>query len=134
VGVKRVQDDGLLGLLSGGQGKSVPRGGFGMFHGRAFQSIFSLVSAAVRYNPPNGATVTASNPNMSVTNPLGTYNFAPGPPTTRVILTLAGPNLQMPYTEQWNITYERALPFHSMLSLSYVGNRGIVFLPRHHRD
>ena len=119
---------GLLGLLSGGQGKSVLRGGFGMFHGRVFQSIFSQVSAAVRYNPPNGATVTASNPNMSVANPLGTYQFVPGPPTTQVILALADPNLHMPYTEQWNMTYERALPFNSVLSLSYVGNRGIGFL------
>ncbi len=119
---------GLLGMLSGGQGKSVLRGGFGMFHGRVFQSIFSQVSAAVRYNPPNGATVTASNPNMSVASPLGAYQFSPGPPATQVILAEADPNLHMPYTEQWNMTYERELPFQSVLSLSYIGNRGIGFL------
>jgi hypothetical protein len=123
-----VSKGGFLGKLIGGQGKSVLRGGFGMFHGRIFQSIFSQVSAAVRYDPPNGATVTASNPNMSVADPLGTYQFTPGPPTTQVILTLADPNLHMPYTEQWNMTFERQLPFHSTLSLSYVGNRGIGFL------
>jgi hypothetical protein len=123
-----VSNGGFLGRLIGGQGKSVLRGGFGMFHGRIFQSIFSQVSAAVRYDPPNGATVTASNPNMSVADPLGTYQFTPGPPTTQVILTLADPNLHMPYTEQWNMTFERQLPFHSTISLSYVGNRGIGFL------
>ncbi len=121
-------NEGLLGKLTGGQGKSVLRGGFGMFHGRIFQSIFSQVSAAVRYNPPNGATVTVSNPNMSVADPLGAYQFTPGPPAAQVILTLAAPNLHMPYTEQWNLTFERELPFHSTISASYVGNRGIGFL------
>ena len=109
-------------------GRSVLRGGFGMFHDRIFQSIFSQVSAAVRYNPPDGATVTASNPDMSVANPLGAYQFTPGPPTTQVILTLADPNLHMPYTEQWNMTFERALPSRGTISVSYVGNRGIGFL------
>jgi hypothetical protein len=123
-----VWNEGLLGKLTGGQGKSVLRGGFGMFHGRIFQSIFSQVSLAVRYNPPNGATVTVSNPDMSVANPLGAYRFTPGPPTTQVILALADPNLHMPYTEQWNLTFERALPSHSTISLSYVGNRGVGFL------
>jgi len=120
--------EGLLGKVFGGQGKSVLRGGFGLYHGRVFQSIFSQVSAAVRYNPPNGATVTASNPNMSVADPLGAYQFTPGPPNAQVILTEADPNLHMPYTEQWNLTFERTLPAQSTLSLSYVGNRGIGFL------
>lgn len=120
--------DGLLGKLAGGQGQSVLRGGFGLFHGRIFQSIFSQVSLATRFNPPNGATVTRSDPNMSVANPLGSFVFAPGPPSTQVILAVADPNLRMPYTEQWNLTFERSLPGHSSLSLSYVGNRGIRFL------
>jgi hypothetical protein len=45
-----------------------------------------------------------------------------------VILTEADPNLHMPYTEQWNLTFERTLPAQSTLSLSYIGNRGIGFL------
>lgn len=120
--------DGLLGKLTGGQGKSVLRGGFGLFHGRIFQSIFSQVSLAVRYNPPNGALVTRSDPDMSVASPLGPFTFTPGPPTAQVILANASPNLRMPYTEQWNMTFERALPFRSAISLSYIGNRGIGFL------
>jgi hypothetical protein len=121
-------NQGLLGKVTGGQGKSVLRGGFGLFHGRVYQSIFSQVSLAVRFNPPNGATVTRSDPGMSVANPLGAFRFTPGPPATQVILAAADPNLRMPYTEQWNLTFERALPFHSAISLSYVGNRGIRFL------
>src|SRR5262249_29541813 len=113
--------EGLLGKLTGGQGKSVLRGGFGMFHGRVFQSVFSQVSLAVRFNPPNGALITRADPDMSVASPLGTYRFTPGPPTAQSIIAYAGPNLHMPYTEQWNLTFERALPFRSSLSLSYVG-------------
>ena len=120
--------EGLLGHLTGGPGKSVLRGGFGLFHGRIFQSVFSQVSLAVRFNPPTGALVTRSDPNMSVANPLGSYVFTPGPPTTQVIPAYADPNLHMPYTEQWNMTFERALPSRSSISLSYVGNRGIGFL------
>lgn len=119
---------GLLGKLTGGQGRSVVRGGFGLYHGRIFQSVFSQVSLAVRFNPPNGALVTRGDPDMSVANPLGAYRFTPGPPTSQVILAVADPNLRMPYTEQWNLTFERALPFQSAISLSYVGNRGIAFM------
>jgi len=121
-------NQGLLAKLTGGPGQSVLRGGFGLFHGRVFQSIFSQVSLAVRFNPPNGATVTRSDPNMSVANPLNGYTFTPGPPTAQVILAFADPNLRMPYTEQWNLTFERALPSHSSLSLAYVGNNGVEFL------
>src|SRR5260370_31164419 len=99
-----------------------------VFHGRLFQSIFAQVGAAVRFNPPNGATVTRSDPEMSVVNPLGSFHFTPGPPATQVGLAIADPNLHMPYTEQWNLTFERTLPFRSALSLSYIGNRVIAFL------
>ena len=34
----------------------------------------------------------------------------------------------MPYTQQWNITFERQLPWASALRLSYTGNRGIGLL------
>src|SRR5262249_28382147 len=44
-------NQGLLRKLTGGEGKSVLRGGFGLFHGRLFQSIFAQVGAAVRFNP-----------------------------------------------------------------------------------
>src|SRR5713226_2260591 len=91
----------------GGAGRSVLRGGFGMFHGRLFQSVFAQVGAAVRFNPPNGATVTRQDPEMSVANPLGAFRFVPGPPSTQVSLAVADPNLHMPYTEQWNLTFER---------------------------
>ena len=119
---------GLLGKLSGGQGNLVIRGGYGIFHGRIFQSIFAQGGVTVRFNPPQGATVTFQDPNMSVANPLGNYVFRPGPPTSQVSLVVPDPNLHNPYTQQWNLTIERALPWNSGLSISYLGNRGIGFI------
>lgn len=120
--------DGFLGKLSGGQGSLVVRGGYGIFHGRIFQSIFAQGGVTVRFNPPQGATVTLSNPDMSVASPLGGYVFTPGPPTGQVTLVQPDPNLHNPYTQQWNLTIERALPWQSGLSISYLGNRGIGFI------
>ncbi len=119
---------GLLEKLTGGAGKSVVRGGFGIFRGRIFESIYSQIGASSRFNPPNAATVGFSNPNEEVANPTGGYVFTPGPPTSQVSLTYSDPNLHMPYTEQWNFTVERQLPGKAALEASYMGNRGIGLL------
>ena len=34
----------------------------------------------------------------------------------------------MPYTQQWNLTFERQMPFASAFRVSYTGNRGIGLL------
>ncbi|HYP07477.1 MAG TPA: carboxypeptidase regulatory-like domain-containing protein [Bryobacteraceae bacterium] len=119
---------GWLGKLTGGPGATVVRGGYGIFHGRIFQSIFAQGGVTVRFNPPQGATVTFADPNMSVANPLGGYVFQPGPPTGQVTLVAPDPGLHNPYTQQWNLTFERAMPLQSGLSISYIGNRGIGFI------
>ncbi len=120
--------NGLLAELTGGPGNTSIRGGFGMFHGRIFQSVFGQIGANTRFNPPNGAAPTWTDPNMSVVDPTGGYVFKPGPPTTQVSLTAIDPNLSMPYTEQWNFTVERQLPWNAAFQASYVGNRGIGLL------
>lgn len=120
--------NGFLGKISGGQGNLVVRGGYGIFHGRIFQSIFAQGGVTVRFNPPQGATLTFADPEMSVANPLGDYVFQPGPPTAQVVVVNPDPGLHNPYTQQWNLTIERALPWQSGLSISYLGNRGIGFI------
>ncbi|HXN23367.1 MAG TPA: TonB-dependent receptor [Candidatus Dormibacteraeota bacterium] len=122
---------GFLRRLSGGPGHSSIRGGFGIFHGRIYQSIFSQIGASTRFNPPNAAVLSLSNPDMSVADPTNGFVFRPGPPTAQVGLTLPESNLHMPYTEQWNLTVERQLPWNSALQASYIGNRGIGFIFYH---
>jgi hypothetical protein len=118
--------EGLLGTLTGGPDKFVVRGGFGMFHGRWFQSAFSQGGASIRFNPPIGNYIGFTMTNAtSIADPSGGYVFTPGPPSGRVSLTLVDPNLTLPYAEQWNFTVERQLPANMAITAAYVGNRGI---------
>jgi len=120
--------DSVLRWMTGGPNNTAIRGGFGLFHGRIYQSIFSQIGASTRFNPPNAATLGWSNPEMSVVDPTGGFVFKPGPPTAQVSLANVDPGLKMPYTEQWNLTLERQLKWNAALQVSYIGNRGIGLL------
>ena len=119
--------DGWLGRLTGGPGNTSIRGGYGIFHGRIFQSVFSQGGAQVRFNPPNALLRSFTN-SLNVADPTEGFVFVPGPQTARHSETLVDPELGMPYTEQWSLTVERQMPFNSALRMSYVGNRGIGLL------
>lgn len=125
---------GLLGELFGQAGDSSIRGGYGIYHGRLFQSVFSQGGATVRFNPPNALFYNETAPSsarFNATNyadPTNGFVFVPGPQTARHTETLIDPGLEMPYTQQWNLSFERQLPFTSALRLSYTGNRGIGLL------
>lgn len=87
----------FLRAVTGGQGRFSIRGGHGHYHGRVFQSVFSQVGASIRYNPPNAASINVTSTNLP--DPTNGFVFVPGHPlTTRVNLTLADPDLQMPET------------------------------------
>src|SRR5262249_1801024 len=121
-------DKGWLKALTGGFGNTSVRGGFGLFRGRVFEAIYSQIGASSRFNPPNAATLSFSNPNEEVAFPTGGFVFTAGPPKSQVSLTFSDPSLHMPYTEQWNFTIERQLKWKSALQASYIGNRGIGLL------
>jgi outer membrane receptor protein involved in Fe transport len=108
--------------LTGGNGRSSIRGGFGIFHGRVFQSVFSQGGASIRYNPPNAATIARSSTNLA--DPLEGFVFVPGGVTTRVSATFADPDLKMPETRQWNLTFERQAFWNSRFRASYLGTLG----------
>ena len=120
--------------LFGDFGDSSLRGGYGLYHGRIFQSVFSQGGATVRFNPPNalfynqsGLATSSFNP-INLADPTNGFVFVPGPQTARHTVTLIDPGLEMPYTQQWNLTFERQLPFTSAIRASYTGNRGIGLL------
>jgi len=116
--------DGWLAKLTGGPGRFSIRGGYGIFHGRLFQSVFSQAGATLRFNPPNAALLSFFN-SFNVADPTNGFVFRPGPPTARVSLALTNPDLHLPYTQQWNLTIERQLPARTSISVGYNGNRGI---------
>ena len=112
----------VLRAITGGNGKFSIRGGFGIFHGRVFQSVFSQGGASIRYNPPNAATIAQSSTNLS--DPLNGFVFVPGQVTARVAATFADPNLKMPESRQWNLTFERQTFWNSRFRASYIGTLG----------
>ncbi len=120
-------NEGWLGWLTGGQERSSIRAGYGIYHGRLFQSVFSQSGATVRFNPPN-ALLQSFSSSTNLADPTNGFVFTPGTlPTTRFTFTQIDPDLQMPYMQQWNLTLERQLPFKSALRVTYSGNRGIGF-------
>ena len=112
----------FLRAVTGGNGNFSIRGGFGISHGRVFQSVFSQGGASIRYNPPNAATIAQSSTNLS--DPLNGFVFVPGQVTTRVAATFADPDLKMPEARQWNLTFERAAFWRSRVRASYIGTLG----------
>lgn len=116
---------GALGWLAGrGQGDAVIRGGFGIAHGRIFQSGFSQSGASIRTNPPNAISrsFTGLPGALNVSDPTLGFTFVPGPQTARHTITIASPDLEMPETRQWSLTYERKLPLESSVRINYNGN------------
>ena len=61
------------------------RGGYGLYHGRIFQSVFSQTGASVRSNPPNALSRTVSTTPgiLNLADPSLGFVFAPGPQTVR---------------------------------------------------
>jgi hypothetical protein len=127
---------GFLAKMFGESGQSSIRGGYGYYHGRLFQSVFAQSGVSVRTNTPNAFLYSRSglaSPTFSPTNladPTLGFVFTPGvEPTFRYSKSLVvDPNLEMPYTKQWNLTFERQLPWKSAVRISYTGNRGYGLL------
>ena len=110
--------------LTGGSGKFSVRGGFGIFHGRVFQSVFSQGGNSIRYNAPNAAQIVQRG-STNLSDPLNGFVFTPGVfPSSPVQATFADPNLKMPEARQWNLTFERQAFWNSRFRASYIGTLG----------
>jgi outer membrane receptor protein involved in Fe transport len=113
-------ETGILRRLAGEPGGFSLRGGYGTYHGRIFQSVFSQSGASVRGNPPNAVSLSFSN-QLNLADPSNGFVFTPGTPTTRISITIPDEDLQMPMTHQWNLTLERKMFWDSSIRLSYTG-------------
>ncbi len=104
-----------------GDGKTVIRGGFGIFYDSTFSNILvnstqsspNAVSGLLQQTTGNGlANATSLIPSISPTlNPMSA-------------VTSEVSNLVNPLTYQYNLGIERELPGQNVLSVRYVGNRG----------
>jgi hypothetical protein len=114
-------NSGLLGRLSGGPGNFSVRGGYGLYDGRIFQSVFSQAGLSLRANPPYALfrNLTTVPDVLSLSDPSRGFVFVPGLQAARHSEALAAPDLEMPRSHQWNLSFERALPWKSSLRLTY---------------
>ncbi len=134
---------GWLKKLAGNQGDLVIRGGYGIAHGRMFQSVFSQSGLSIRTQPPNGYAAAfdglcrseISDPSCGFQFQPGTANRSSGTTNAngvqikggQLLASLLAPNpeLHMPYTQQWNFAIARQLPANTAVEVTYTGNRTI---------
>jgi hypothetical protein len=98
--------------------KTVIRGGVGRYVDRLYPQMTWVYPGA---NPP--VLTVASLSNVSVDNPGASLaNTTTAPPSA---FTTDNPKLREPEAWNWNVAVERQMPFDSLLSVSYVGHRGL---------
>jgi hypothetical protein len=118
----------FLDMITGGSGRSVIRGGYGHLHGRVFQSVFSQGGINMRFNPPNALFRSDFTNSTNLADPTEGFIFTPAPLTGTPRFTgtfvSVDPNLEMPMTAQWNLTFEREMPWNSSMRLSYTNKAG----------
>jgi len=121
-------ETGVLRWMTGGPGRSAVRGGFGLFHNRIFQSVFSQGGASLRSLPPYGI-YRSFDPTFNVAQPWGDFTWQPGMAATGRISTVSvDPGLRMPSVQQYHFTVERQLPGLISVSIGYNRTRGIGML------
>jgi len=102
-------------------GKSVVRGGFGIFYDSDFSNI-AVNSAQSSPNAVAGTLIqTTGNGLTGATGLIPQITAVLNPKSS--VLTVVN-NLSSPYTEEWNLGIERELPGQIGLSVTYVGSKG----------
>ncbi len=118
---------GWLKKLTGENAMAV-RGGFGMFHNRIFQSVFSQGGVSLRSLPPYGV-YRGFNAGYNTARPWGDFDYQPGSyDPGRISSVKVDPGLSMPNVQQYHFTIERQLPGRIAISAGYNRTRGIGLL------
>ncbi|MBL8234111.1 MAG: hypothetical protein JNL98_36780, partial [Bryobacterales bacterium] len=119
-----VKSNGFWRKVTGAPGMSSVRGGFGIFHNRIFQSVFSQGGASLRSQPPYGV-YRAFNATFNVADPTEGFTYSPAFNPGRISIGQVDPGLRMPTIQQYHFTLDRQLPGKIAFSIGFNRNRGI---------
>lgn len=106
-----------------GNNKTVVRGGYGIYTATILGSVFYTITGIHVSDArtfPN--QLVNGVPALVFPRPFGTGLGALGVPDFRRATQFDGAD---PYTQQWNLTFERELPKQASLRVSYTGNRTV---------
>ena len=101
--------------------KTVIRGGYGIFYtnSQAFLNNFVINRRQPPFAETQQITSSTATPQINIANPFVSASAALVVGTQNI-----NPDFKEGYTQQWNLTVQRQLPFNISLDAGYVANKG----------
>jgi hypothetical protein len=107
-----------------GDGTASLRGGYGLY----FDPLLGVLFTNTVVNTPFTASAAGTTPRNFADPFSGQSPFRPGAPApfypALLSLTTVDPGYRTPYSQQWNLTFEKLLPGSIVATAGYVGTKG----------